>query len=178
MQFRKDFRGTQFLNLPECHSLGNLPELSVRGLRLEDTLCRNLAAGKRSPETSQGMCSLILPFQRLDRIAGSWSVQLISTREPGEYQTRNKERIDLVLRYDIGNVQEPVWLDQAAAVAARSTPALCSYFRHRTPKPCVEFLNKVRLGHACKWLLYTRRTIRDICYESGFNIPDYFNHRS
>ncbi|RYD94378.1 MAG: AraC family transcriptional regulator [Sphingobacteriales bacterium] len=73
--------------------------------------------------------------------------------------------------------QHEVTLTQAAAIASMNPPAFCYYFKKRTQRSFSEFVNEVRLGHACKLLMGTDKTVSEICYESGFNTLAYFNRR-
>jgi AraC-like DNA-binding protein len=41
-------------------------------------------------------------------------------------------------------------------------------------KSLTQFINEIRIGHACK-LLQSEDSIADVCYASGFNNPTNFN---
>jgi AraC-like DNA-binding protein len=56
-----------------------------------------------------------------------------------------------------------------------SIPAFCSYFKKCTKKTYVDFLNEIRIGHACKLLIDTQKSVLEISYESGFNTLANFN---
>jgi AraC-like DNA-binding protein len=58
-----------------------------------------------------------------------------------------------------------------------SIPAFCNYFKKRTKKTYVNFVNEVRIGNACKLLEAANKTIIDVCYESGFNSVANFNRQ-
>ena len=48
-------------------------------------------------------------------------------------------------------------------------------FNSRIKKPFSKFLIEVRIGHACKLLAETDKSIADICFESGYNNFSNFN---
>jgi AraC-like DNA-binding protein len=56
-----------------------------------------------------------------------------------------------------------------------SVPAFCSYFKKCTKKTYIDFLNEVRIGHACKQLMDTQMTVAEIAYDSGYNTLVNFN---
>ncbi|MGK2864659.1 MAG: helix-turn-helix domain-containing protein [Chitinophagaceae bacterium] len=60
-------------------------------------------------------------------------------------------------------------------MANMSVSAFCRYFKRNTKKTYIEFVNEIRIGHACQSLLHTDITITQICYESGFNTIANFN---
>jgi AraC-like DNA-binding protein len=58
------------------------------------------------------------------------------------------------------------------------TPSsFCKYFKKRTTKTYLGFLNEIRIGHACKLLMEDRMSIAGVCYESGFNNVSHFNEQ-
>ena len=60
-------------------------------------------------------------------------------------------------------------LDEVAAVAKLVPNSFCRHFKSRTGKTYTQFLTELRIGHACKLLLDNRISIKQLCYESGFN---------
>lgn len=53
--------------------------------------------------------------------------------------------------------------------------AFSHFFQKYTNKSFTQFLIDVRIGHACKLLLDTDDTIKEICFQSGFNNLSNFN---
>jgi len=58
-----------------------------------------------------------------------------------------------------------------------SGPSFSRFFRRATNRTFRGFLNQVRIGHACRLLLETDRTVTEICYESGFSNLSNFNRQ-
>jgi AraC-like DNA-binding protein len=90
---------------------------------------------------------------------------------------RDKERIDRIFSFTIENFQETITLEEVAGHAGMSVPAFCSYFRKSTKKTYIDFLNEVRIGHSCKLLIDTQKSIESISYESGYNTLTHFNRQ-
>ena len=55
--------------------------------------------------------------------------------------------------------------------------AFCRYFKKRTKKSFTQYLNEIRIGHACKLLIEGNLQIATICYQSGFNTLTNFNRQ-
>ena len=99
----------------------------------------------------------------------------LSTEEVKLSNPKDKERIEEVFRYTMELFRQPISLADVAEVAGLSVPAFCNFFKKSTKKTYIDFLNKVRVGHACKLLIETDLKIINICYESGFNTLANFN---
>ncbi|MBS1577566.1 MAG: helix-turn-helix domain-containing protein [Bacteroidetes bacterium] len=175
VQFREDFWGKEFLAIPENKTLRNLFEIAARGLKLKGKCKLQLNALIKELESAAGLQRIITLCNCLQAIASSQEYDLVSTQEIKQLNAKHKERIDAVFQYTIENFQEPVQLPEVAQTAGLSVPAFCNYFKKSTKKTYIDFLNEIRIGHACKLLNDTQKTVMDICYESGFNTLANFN---
>ena len=175
VQFKEDFWGAGFMQLPECRLIRELFTNSLQGLRIKGACRLQLIPLVKELEWLQGFDRIIRLCECLLRIARSGEYEAVSTQEPGEFHFKNKERIDRIFQYTIEYFQEPIHLEDIAGNAGMSVPAFCHYFKKSTKKTYIDFLNEVRVGYACKQLIDTRKSIETICYESGFNTLANFN---
>lgn len=175
VQFTADFWGSGFLDLPECAALKKLLDIAAQGLRIQPSAKANLIPLIKELEQLEGLSRIIRLCECLGYIASTHAFETVSTQDIKTFQARNKDRIDRIVQYTIDNFQEPVTLADVAGTAGMSIPAFCSYFKKSTKKTYIDFLNEIRIGHACKLLIDTQKNILDICYESGFNTLANFN---
>lgn len=91
------------------------------------------------------------------------------------YNEKDTERMNDVYKYIMKNFTKPISLDTIASVAHMTPPAFCSFFKKRTQKSFTQFLNELRIGHACKLLQNERLSVSDICFESGYQNFVSFN---
>jgi len=175
VQFKEDFWGTGFMQLPECRLIRELFTNSMQGLRINGDCRLQLIPLVKELEGLQGFERIIRLCDCLLHIARSSAYEAVSTQEVGEFHSKNKERIDRIFQYTIEYFQEPIRLEDIAKNAGMSVPAFCHYFKKSTKKTYIDFLNEVRIGYACKQLIDTRKSIETICYESGFNTLANFN---
>ena len=56
-----------------------------------------------------------------------------------------------------------------------SSASICRYFKNKTNKTIFEYLNEIRIEHACKLLMYSNLAISQIAYDVGFNNLSHFN---
>src|SRR5690606_11681257 len=54
-------------------------------------------------------------------------------------------------------------------IAGMTPNSFCRYFKQRTGKTLIEFINELRIGQACKLLTESKAPIKEICFECGFH---------
>lgn len=92
------------------------------------------------------------------------------------FNQKDTQRMNNVYQYIIQNFSEPISLQQIASVANLTPPAFCNFFKKRTQKSFTQFLNELRVGHACKLLQNRELTIADVCFQSGYQNMTHFNN--
>lgn len=175
VQFTDDFWGPGFMQLPESKSIQKLFSVALQGLKIQGAARRQLKPLLTGLEHLEGFARIIRLCECLQVIAAAHEYVTVSTQEVKTFQAKNKDRIDRIFQFTIDNFQESITLGDVAATAGMSVPAFCSYFKKCTKKTYVDFLNEVRIGHACKLLIDTQKSVLEISYESGFNTLANFN---
>jgi AraC-like DNA-binding protein len=79
------------------------------------------------------------------------------------------DRVNAIYDYSLKNYKRKIQLEEIAAVANISPNSFCRYFKSRTRKTYSQFLIEIRVGQACKLLIENNLSIKQLCYESGFN---------
>lgn len=169
VQFRDDFWGNQFLQMPESRHINQLLHASLHGLKVTGATKAVLAKHIIELENAIGFKRVLLLSACLYLLAENKEYVEVSTQEIKELTPKDKQCIDRVFQFTIDSFKEPVSLPEVAAVACMSVPAFCRYFKRSTKKTYTEFLNEVRIGYACNLLQDTQKTVLEICYESGYN---------
>jgi AraC-like DNA-binding protein len=147
----------------------------MQGLKIQGDTRQQLKPLITGLEPLQGFSRIIRLCECLNLIACNHEFEAVSTQEVKTFQAKNKDRIDRIFQFTIENFQEPITLNDVAATAGMSVPAFCSYFKKCTKKTYIDFLNEIRIGHACKLLIDTQKTVLDISFDSGFNTLANFN---
>ncbi|HTD92649.1 MAG TPA: AraC family transcriptional regulator [Chitinophagaceae bacterium] len=175
IQFREDFWGSDFLHLPECKSLRQLFEVSMKGLKLTGETKRTAKTMIHDIERLSGLRRITQLCDCLQLIAEGGDYETVSTQDTTAFNSKKQERIDRIFRFTIDHFQDTITLNTVAAHADMSVPAFCNYFRKSTKKTYIDFLNEIRIGHACQQLIDTQKPVQEICFESGFNTLANFN---
>lgn len=175
VQFKEDFWGSHFMQMPESRLVKGVFDTSAHGLKINEKCRLQLGPLIRKLEKTEGFERIILLCNCLLLLAQQQDYTTLSTQEIKAFNPKNKERIDKILQYTIEYFQEPLTLEAVAKNVSMSIPAFCNYFKKCTKKTYIDFLNEVRVGYACKQLIDTQSNIASICYDSGFNTLANFN---
>lgn len=119
----------------------------------------------------QGFDSLLEFFSLLSELADSKYTSMVSNHYDGsEYaMTVKSRRINKVIQYLQENYAHEVSLSQVAELVGMSDSAFSHFFKSKTNCTYIEYLNGLRIGHACQMLTDTNHTVAEICYNCGFN---------
>lgn len=175
IQFREDFWGKDFLELPETKELRELFATSAQGLQIYGESKVLLGKLMKELESFQGFKRILGLCECLHLIAQRKEFLPLSTEEVKLSNPKDKKRIEAVFGYTMESFRQPISLADVAGIVGMSIPAFCSFFKKSTKKTYIDFLNEVRVGHACKLLIETDLNVINICYESGYNTLANFN---
>ena len=162
--------GGAFLDLPENIRLKALFDKAGRGLQVEGEAKRQVARLLERLLESQGMSRMILLMEALHVLAES--DQLLPLASMGFHHrpgSTGQERVNTIYDYSLRHFRRAIPLEEIAAVANISPNSFCRFFKSRTAKTYSRFLLELRVGHACKLLIENNFSIKQICFESGFN---------
>ncbi|MDH5825981.1 AraC family transcriptional regulator [Sphingobacterium faecium] len=91
------------------------------------------------------------------------------------YQLKDNDRMDIILKHIFNNFAKEIPLKDVSDMIYMNKQSFCRYFKSRTQKTFVEFVNEVRIGHACKLLTQVDYRVNDLAYDCGFNSLSNFN---
>jgi AraC-like DNA-binding protein len=173
--FKTEIFGEQFWHLPESKSILKIIQLSKRGIKLTGKTCEEVTSLMRSMSNSVGFNRIILLLSILEKIASQKEYKFLAS--PIVQNTINEsdsERLNKVYKYVINNFQQDITLEKAAGIASLSAPAFCRYFKKRTNKTFIQFLNEIRISFACRLLAEEDIPVAGICYNCGYTNVSYF----
>jgi AraC-like DNA-binding protein len=177
VHFREDFWGSELLQLPESKLIRKLLKTSAQGLKFSGKTKELLGKMILALEKEKGFRRIITLLDCLLLMSETDEYSTVSTQEIKELNSKDRDRIDRIFQYTMENFRQPIQLTALAEIAGMTIPAFCSYFKKRTRKTYIDFVNEIRVGNACKLLLTTEQSISDICYNSGYNSVANFNRQ-
>lgn len=85
------------------------------------------------------------------------------------------DRISRALEYIDAHFAESITLEQLARETALSRTHLCKCFKDVTGQTLFEYIEQVRVQHACYLLRTSGKTLTETAMEAGFESVSYFN---
>ena len=112
------------------------------------------------------------------KIMGKAKKELLSSYQYKKSFSDNEgKRIREVMNYTMNYYQENISLAKISHVASMTQNAFCKYFKKRTNKTYVQFLNELRIERACKLLIESEVSISEVAFKTGFGNLSNFNRK-
>ena len=170
IHFYDDFLGERFLNLPENQPIKSTLDSATRGLQIMGNTKQKIATYMQDILFAEGPRRILLLIEALIAISDSTEKQQLSSLGFRQnFEEADKYRINSICEYSFANFKNKILLDEIAGIANLSPNSFCRYFKLKTHKTYSQFINEIRIGHACKLLIENKVNVKQICYESGFN---------
>ncbi|MCX6326133.1 MAG: AraC family transcriptional regulator [Bacteroidia bacterium] len=178
IQFREDALREGFFDLPEFAHIKKLFVLGQQGLLVRGNDHRKISELIKAVYSSSGIERLILFLRTLETIANTPDYDLLSSLGyTNSFNLADSEKINKVMNFLMDNYTSEIKLEEIAGLVNLNKSSFCRYFKYRTHKTCSQFLNEIRIAHACKLLINKSMTISEICYEIGYNNISHFNRQ-
>ncbi|WP_282055810.1 AraC family transcriptional regulator [Maribacter luteus] len=178
VKFKSDFLGEAFKELPETKRIQILFENANRGLQFSKAATYLVHTQMMGLVRAEGLSRIVGLLKILDILSVSENYEfLCSNGFDNSYKKTEKERMARIISYLNENFENKIELESVASIAHMAPNAFCRYFKKRTQKSFVQYLNEIRIGHACKLLIEGKLQITTICYHSGFNTLTNFNRQ-
>ncbi len=173
--FTKQSFGESFFNLEEMNEIQSFFDRSKYGFKLKSSL------GDIRPlflqlENASKLNQFIILLQLLNRIVDSDYRSLSSFVYDKKYSSVEGDRMRNVFEFTLNNYADDITLEQIARVANMTKNAFCKYFKKRTNKTYIQFLNEFRIETASKLLQETNDySIAEVAFKCGFRNISNFN---
>ncbi|WP_319231965.1 AraC family transcriptional regulator [Draconibacterium orientale] len=172
IQFKSDFLGVDFFNKTEAFKLKELISLAKSGILFTNPSKQIIRRIKEIGETNNLQKLGHLLFI-LSELANTKDYSLLSSGQI-IYKMSESENVNEVIQYVAENFQKEISLAKAAEIANMQKAAFCRYFKRRTKKKFMQFVNETRIAHAQKLLIETDKNILEVAYECGYESSSYF----
>ncbi|MFD2162334.1 AraC family transcriptional regulator [Paradesertivirga mongoliensis] len=168
--FCENFWGDKFLSLPENQHIRSVLEKGKRGIQITGKTKKDVSEILNKLLYTDGSQRIMLLMEALEVIGNcNQIVQLSSMGFKNNFEEPEKSRINAIYEYSMNNFRRKIQLEEIADIARISPNSFCRYFKSRTRKTYTQFIIELKVGHACKLLIDNELSIKQICYESGFN---------
>ena len=170
IHFFTNFLGDTFINLPENKVIKNTIENASRGLQIIGNSQKVIEQHMQEILHTEGPKRILALIEILIAIGDCAEKKPLSSLGfSPNFEEADKDRINSIYEYSLANYKKRILLDEIAEIANLSPNSFCRYFKLKTKKTYSQFINEIRIGHACKLLIENNINVKQICYESGFN---------
>ena len=175
--FTKDAFGIDFFELKELQELQEFFKRSKHGYKVidkEEQMKKLFLQLENSSKLNQFL--ILLELLKLSSTCDYKS--LSSFIYDKKYSDNEGRRMRSVFEYTMNHFNEDISLIAISEVANMTKNAFCKYFKKRTNKTYIQFLNELRIEHACKLLQRKNESsIAEIAEASGFSNISNFNRQ-
>ncbi|WP_140939309.1 AraC family transcriptional regulator [Sphingobacterium lumbrici] len=150
--------------------------ISQRGLLFHGQIKREIVDILHKMLEADDLNKTILLLQLIDLMIHTKDMEFLSgSNYTNTYIPKDMQRIDKVFQYVFENYVSEISLEKVSSLMNLSRHAFCRYFKSRTQKTFVQFVNEVRIMHACEMIQDNKDQINNIAYACGFNSLSNFN---
>jgi AraC-like DNA-binding protein len=177
IHFKDNFLGEDFLKIPEMDAFKNFLKLSQRGMAVHGKTKDQINAlmiGMVGMNGIQRLSSLLSIF---DILSNTKEYDILASASYAHNTQNNNDRLGKITEYVMQNFDKEIALPEVARIANMAVTTFCNFFKEQYRTTFVEYLNSVRIGHACKLLSEKDQNIVEVAYECGFNNLANFNRQ-
>ncbi|TLX78138.1 helix-turn-helix domain-containing protein [Labilibacter sediminis] len=176
IHFRTELFGDAFWQLPEMQKTASFLNSANRGIKFtgdtRDMLAHKIKSGflKNPEERLSHVLDLLYSMAQSEE-----RNFLASSGFTNEVQSSDGERFQRAIEYIALNYQRPILLEEIAEHVHLTPTAFCRYFKERTDKTFLQYLNHYRIGLARRLLIEGQLKIQEVAFECGFGNLSHFN---
>jgi len=179
IQFVEDFLGDFFLKIPEIEVFKKFLKMSKRGIAIKGKAREKINDLMSQMLFQNGLQRLSTLFTIFDILSNCSEYELLASPnyEQSVQLTNCSDRFSKITEYIMNNFTNDITLPEIAAVANMGITAFCNFFKQHHKITFVEYLNIVKIGHACKLLSEKDENVVGAAYHSGYNTLANFNRQ-
>jgi AraC-like DNA-binding protein len=174
--FRQDIFGDRFFQLQETRQLADFFVRARRGIKILGHSWKEVAREMKLLPEKKGLDRVIGLLNILDIFSQTTEFQyLADSGYSHAYTQKDNHKIDRVFRFVLNNYHRNISLQEIAELTHLTPQSFCRFFKNRTRKSFIQFVNEVRIGQACRKLVEEDWTVAEVAYACGFSNLSNFN---
>ncbi|MGB0836734.1 MAG: AraC family transcriptional regulator [Flavobacteriaceae bacterium] len=176
VQFKEEFLGEHFFNIPEAAKIKFMFEKAKSGILFGRSTKDKVGPKIEKLYALEGFARIASFIDILNDLSMSNDYTLLNVNGyTFEVKSQENDKTKQVYKYIRKNFQETITLEEVSSLVSMTIPAFCRFFKKNTGKTFTQFVNEFRIVHATKLLAESTDSITDICHESGFHNFSHFN---
>ena len=176
LYFNKNIFSPLFYEMKEAARINEFFQNAARGISINGKTKEILAGKLKGLLLKTGFEKIVGFFEIMHILSESKDVQFITTEAYNHnLYPSETDRLSDVYKFVHQNFKDNVSLTDIANISNLTPQSFCRFFKKRTGKNFVEYLNEVRIAAACKYLLESDWSISEIAYNCGYKTVSNFN---
>lgn len=165
------------LELSETKAIKKFIDSTSYGLQLPSNAQKKITAEMQEVKNLKQGLRLAAFIRLLQVMSGIKGWMKLSTIPAGfTFSDLEGLRMNDVYQFTMNHYSENIKLKQVADIAYMTPQAFCRYFKKRTGKNYIVFLNEIRISEACKKITAGNfDSISSVAYDTGFSSAVSFN---
>ena len=178
IQFRENLLPAMAAHAPELTALLPLLERSRCGIEFHGSVLSEAEARFDAVIAAEGSTRIGLLIEFLGHLSRANDYRLLSTTSVfAEADVASLDVLDRVIRYITEHHATDIRIASAAELAGMSSAHFSRFINKLTGHSFTQFLNRVRVAHACRLLSESDKPVTEIAYRVGYNNIANFNRR-
>lgn len=174
LKFNKEFPATEFLGLPEFSSITRLLNQSRCAVVVPDSLKSELTQKLECLVAQTPARQLVTTLDLLLTISEHETTTLLPD-DTVLYQGIESQKAKLAINHIFASYLEPLDVTTLAEISGVHPSSLGRLFKKNTGFTPTEFINQVRINHACNLLVTKELSVLEVATQSGYQNLSYFN---
>ncbi|MDD2961926.1 MAG: AraC family transcriptional regulator [Muribaculaceae bacterium] len=178
IQFHDQLLSYQILQKKMFNSIKEMLQKSNRGIQFVEDEDSNIVKQILQMSKINGFKVCLEFLSLLYELSTSPNQRLLASRSfdsDSVIRDSKSRRIAKICDYINKNHMNQIKLSDLAETVSMSDSALSHFFKKRTNRNLVDYINDVRIGNATKMLFETTHSINEIAFLCGFNNISNFN---
>jgi len=173
----ENFWGKYFHELPEMQRVREVIERSNQGILLQGKSANRIANLIQKVYKAEGLIRIAALLETLYIFSECNDFQTLSSAPFNHLSSAVVDvRIRNIFDFTQRNLNAKVNLKAVADIAGLTENSFCRFFKSSTGKTYFEFLAEARVAQACKLLMDGSMSIKEVCFNSGFdNVTCFFS---
>ncbi|WP_294183367.1 AraC family transcriptional regulator [uncultured Sphingobacterium sp.] len=169
LHFKENFWGNDFISLPENKALKELFRVSKRGISLATHSRLKTMQLIDAILTTTGTPRIIHLLEILACISEEEKHDLLTSANfTIQLQDQDANRMQVAMQFIGENYRDHIRLQDLASLTGMTPNSFCRFFKSQTGKTLFQFLIEMRVKTACNLLIENKQTVKQICFEAGF----------
>ena len=180
IQFRREFLGNDFLDLPEAVPIKYLLKRATNGIAIENDASATVIQLLKTMDQANNLQRTIILLQILNTLAHSKDIRPLASDNyhlENDINPINRSRIEKIHKYVREHLGEEINQTDIAEIASLTPSAFSRFFKKASGLTFVKFVNLLRINEACRLLVIDEMEITDIAYVCGYNNISNFNRQ-